>query len=1057
MTTAVSPNNLDISPSSASSASSSSSSSSSSTTTTVKTNTTTTTNNTYAATTKTTMTGNSTSMNSNRSNNKRGTFTEFVEASFASIERLCNPISSAEEDIQSAKKQLLNADEESSNTNTVTNTKASKSNKTNTRNNNNSSSSSSDEDTEEDDEAYATLTYLALLTSLYLPLLLFLWIRRSMFGTASLCRSLFLGHMLRLVLAFMLLPPSTTKTFVPTWLWNLGLKVGDTAERLWNDKRTQAMIPTWLHVTLEFVLGIENENGPTQLLGGSNGEKDSWPPPALVVLGVFTFGAFLVHPDGLTWVMLNRIRHWIQDTFQKTTNGIHMIKNGTVKITLAEISGVLAGIIIIVTIIHAIFFRSGPIEKVRTPHRNEKKGHKHKKGKKGKGRHHHNHSHGSSTSGNGGGSTVSGSGSKNNRIRSGHYRSTKELYEATRPRSRSPSPSGRDRSESDMENTTVSAVSDSGNASMNMNNSMNMPTCNVESMNHTSSPPALRCNIREEKKDNHCHNISNSNKLESSGKSSNNSSCSGNIHNNNTYSSNSNNHIISKCSKEKSEKKTNISDSPTDDEKSCASFPTISPSQQQQSLGSRKSAERQKRNGSCKKGKKLKQPSNINNECSNSPSYTAKKHNDNGVGVNVLSSSPRQVKSNNTRCNRKSQKNNLGESKLNNRQTTGATIAEVHEQERILQSRSEDLASNQYHNQQQHQQQHQQQQQQNRNNDLDHQYYTPSPYFSPSVEPIHENVKPTAQHRRRSFTDPHSQHHKSLLHQSHNGMTLPMSSCTNEFSHNMNDNQVDSPPLNRDLNLQQQQVGGEYLSTQRLVTPTGINLGQSHYEYVRPGGSFNEEYSPSKMDLILLLRQVGLEGTTCFARMIHSLSSVDDLVLFTDADFTRYEVGISQRVEIRKRLEAMGKLQSPVLIGGVTRPPPGLVPSQNAVTGSLNPSLFSGDMGGENGQNINPYLSSPSLAKSSVSSYSNFSTNSATDLSLNMPQCSRGGNRLYNLAPSSIESSARDVALPTIAPLSFNAPAPIGHERATKIRNDEEIEANLLVLGDQMAGSILDF
>jgi hypothetical protein len=185
------------------------------------------------------------------------------------------------------------------------NSKSKKSSSSNTNNNTNT------EDEDEDEEAYATLTYLALLTSLYLPLLLFLWIRRSMFGTASLCRSLFLGHMLRLVLAFMLLPPSTTKTFVPTWLWNFGLKVGHTAERLWNDRRTQAMIPTWFHLALAFLLGIENENIPSSAALanlGSNNEKDTWPPPALVALGIFTFAAFVVHPDGLTWIMLGQIR-----------------------------------------------------------------------------------------------------------------------------------------------------------------------------------------------------------------------------------------------------------------------------------------------------------------------------------------------------------------------------------------------------------------------------------------------------------------------------------------------------------------------------------------------------------------------------------------------------------------------------------------------------------------------------------------------------------------------------------------------------------------------------
>lgn len=151
-------------------------------------------------------------------------------------------------------------------------------------------------------------------------------------------------------------------------------------------------------------------------------------------------------------------RHWIQSTFDQTRDGIRMIRDGTIKITLAEMSGVIAGIIIVVTILRALINTSAPTEKVRTPHR-EKRGHKHKKGKKGKGGRHHHHHHNNQRSSDGGRS----------RIKSGHFRSSKDLYEATTTSttnnngSRSPSPSARDRSESDMTATAVSTLSDSGN------------------------------------------------------------------------------------------------------------------------------------------------------------------------------------------------------------------------------------------------------------------------------------------------------------------------------------------------------------------------------------------------------------------------------------------------------------------------------------------------------------------------------------------------------------------------------------------------------------------
>ena len=72
------------------------------------------------------------------------------------------------------------------------------------------------------------------------------------------------------------------------------------------------MIPTWFHLLLAFVLGIENEKIPSSTvlanLGSCNEKDTSWPPPALVALGIFTVVAFVVHPDGLTWIVLGQIR-----------------------------------------------------------------------------------------------------------------------------------------------------------------------------------------------------------------------------------------------------------------------------------------------------------------------------------------------------------------------------------------------------------------------------------------------------------------------------------------------------------------------------------------------------------------------------------------------------------------------------------------------------------------------------------------------------------------------------------------------------------------------------
>jgi hypothetical protein len=179
----------------------------------------------------------------------------------------------------------------------------------------------------DEEEAYATLTYLALLTCLYLPLLLFLWIRRSVFGATSLIRSLFLGHLLRLFLAFLLLPPSTTQSFLPVWLWNLGVRIKTKARKFWNSSLVQRNVPSWVHgvVALLFLdadlVHSDGHNNGHNGGGGHGGgrkqgpgsssakeNKDTWPPPALMGLAIFTLLAFVVHPDGLTWMIFGQVR-----------------------------------------------------------------------------------------------------------------------------------------------------------------------------------------------------------------------------------------------------------------------------------------------------------------------------------------------------------------------------------------------------------------------------------------------------------------------------------------------------------------------------------------------------------------------------------------------------------------------------------------------------------------------------------------------------------------------------------------------------------------------------
>lgn len=96
---------------------------------------------------------------------------------------------------------------------------------------------------EEEDESFWDVV-----STWYLPLLL-LWLRRSMFGTANLVRSLIVGQCLKLLLT------------------------GD--------------VPKWAQPFTD---------------------PRAWPPPAFTMLAILTFVAFVVHPDGLTWFMLGKLR-----------------------------------------------------------------------------------------------------------------------------------------------------------------------------------------------------------------------------------------------------------------------------------------------------------------------------------------------------------------------------------------------------------------------------------------------------------------------------------------------------------------------------------------------------------------------------------------------------------------------------------------------------------------------------------------------------------------------------------------------------------------------------
>lgn len=113
-------------------------------------------------------------------------------------------------------------------------------------------------------------TFWQVLLTSYLPVM-FLWLRRAMFGITMLVRTIVLGHLLRLL-------------------------CGNVSD--WVNEKT----PTWINTMLQ-PLGGGNYHHAGKLT------DNSWPPPALTGLALLTIFALVVHPDGYTWIVLRKSRY----------------------------------------------------------------------------------------------------------------------------------------------------------------------------------------------------------------------------------------------------------------------------------------------------------------------------------------------------------------------------------------------------------------------------------------------------------------------------------------------------------------------------------------------------------------------------------------------------------------------------------------------------------------------------------------------------------------------------------------------------------------------------
>jgi hypothetical protein len=133
-----------------------------------------------------------------------------------------------------------------------------------------------------DDSSKGDFSYFDIFLSAYVPLIL-LWFRRSMFGPAKLIRTIIVGQLMRVVFV----------DSISEWM-------------------SEKLLP-WLEVlSVQSSATADSISGPfSAMLGTGNGKQDphAWPPPAFTALAMLTIFALVVHPDGLTWIFLGKLRY----------------------------------------------------------------------------------------------------------------------------------------------------------------------------------------------------------------------------------------------------------------------------------------------------------------------------------------------------------------------------------------------------------------------------------------------------------------------------------------------------------------------------------------------------------------------------------------------------------------------------------------------------------------------------------------------------------------------------------------------------------------------------
>jgi hypothetical protein len=179
-------------------------------------------------------------------------------------------------------------------------------------------------DHEQDENNPATVWHL--ISTIYIPLV-FLRLRKTFFGLFSFMGSILFGQFFQYHLSY--LSPATWDTLAP-WLELINAKD--------------------LH-----------------------GKRDAWPPPTLKLLAIFTIVAFIVHPDGMTWVVLGKLRNAIRAIMESSSTCWNYVVADFGILTTIMALATFGSMLFLVFIVHRTLASRTPAQITQTDHNKKKK------------------------------------------------------------------------------------------------------------------------------------------------------------------------------------------------------------------------------------------------------------------------------------------------------------------------------------------------------------------------------------------------------------------------------------------------------------------------------------------------------------------------------------------------------------------------------------------------------------------------------------------------------------------------------------------------------------